>query len=380
VNPDRRSPPRRVFISHTSELRRYPAGRSFVAAAESAIARAGDAVIDMAYFAARDQKSSEAVRQAVRQSDIFIGLVGFRYGSRVRDMPETPYAELEYEAASDARIPRLIFILSEDTTGPADLFRDVEFGARQYAFRSRLLTGSSTTVTVSSTDELETAVLHSLTMLEPIMSRAGHRPAGDSPQRIFISHATADRPLVDNIIDFMVFAGVPENAIYYSAQRSTGTPTGMAFVEYVKRQLKDASLVIQVITETYLMQPFCLAELGAQWALDSRSFPIAVPPVTSIHVSGLLAGVQVSILSDETAQELYGVLTSELGFNLSSTLYDRAYRRVLQDIPGLVAQLPPTPPVARALLEDSKRQLASVTAELNLLKARLQQHGNSDFV
>jgi hypothetical protein len=44
----------RVFASHTSELREFPRGQSYVAAAELVVAACGHVIVDMADFPAVD--------------------------------------------------------------------------------------------------------------------------------------------------------------------------------------------------------------------------------------------------------------------------------------------------------------------------------------
>ena len=273
-------PPRRVFLSHTSELRRFPAGRSFVAAAQDAVARAGDAVTDMAYFPARHTRPAQICRDAVAAADVYVLIAGFRYGSPVRDRPEVSYTELEHETAEQRGIPRLVFLLGEDTEGPAAMFGDLEHGARQHAFRVRLASAGMTTATVTSPGALETAVLQALNEL--------HRPKQPSDPTD-ATYAAGGRRVWTIPARVRGFTGRGELLQQLDAALRTGRPTvvhavtGMggigkttAVIEYAHRHHDEFDIAWWIPAEDPALIPERLAELALALDLTAATTPAGV--------------------------------------------------------------------------------------------------------
>jgi tetratricopeptide (TPR) repeat protein len=158
------SAPLRVFLSHTSELREHPQDRSFVAAAERAVTKSGETVMNMAYFTGREDRPAAYCRTQVHSANVYVGLIGFRYGSPVKDQPDVSHTELEFAAATEQGLPRLIFLLDEDAVLPlpGKYLSDPRYDEQQRRFRARVAEAGVTVRRVGSPEQLEPLVFQAL--------------------------------------------------------------------------------------------------------------------------------------------------------------------------------------------------------------------------
>jgi len=162
--------PWRVFLSHTSELRKHPdPGPSYIDSVERAVSAAGHAIVDMANFPSTDQRPASFCAEQLSECDVYVGIFGLRYGSPVRDQPELSHTELEFDTATRRALPRLVFLVdvdSDDLGLPPKALVDLTHGPRQAAFLQRVRDSGLTVQTFRNPDHLAQLVERSLRNLE----------------------------------------------------------------------------------------------------------------------------------------------------------------------------------------------------------------------
>jgi hypothetical protein len=174
------APPWRVFISHTSELREFPPGGSYVAKVKEAIPAAGNVIVDVADFPAADQLPAQLVPTGFGGCEVYVGVLGTWYGSPVRDRPDVSYTELEFNAATAAGLDRLVFMLDTDMGIPPSRLIDHEHGARQDAFRRRVQNSGLVTQSFADPATLGQLVERSLQELAKVHARVDRVVPGTS--------------------------------------------------------------------------------------------------------------------------------------------------------------------------------------------------------
>lgn len=171
--------------------------------------------------------------------------------------------------------------------------------------------------------------------------------------KIFISHAWVDRKLADLLRDTLVLGGIPGNRIFYSSSRATGIASGTDVRARLRTELKQAGLIIQLVSTSFLARPMCLLELGGAWALEKPTYPIVVPPLARSQAVEQIGDINMGQLGsqgeiDDVFDELHDRLASDVGLSTTATEWNPVARRFKEGLPAVLAGLAATavPPVA----------------------------------
>lgn len=161
-------------------------------------------------------------------------------------------------------------------------------------------------------------------------------------KRIFMSHAFADKALADLLRDTLLLGGVPEDRVFYSSDRSSGIPSGEDVGSYLRQSLRDAALVIELLSETFLTRPMCLMELGGAWTMGTPTYPIVVPPLLRDQVIKQIGNIQMGVLGTDTEigeifDELHYRLSQSLGIQTKVAAWNRAVTSFREQLPSKLA-------------------------------------------
>lgn len=150
------STPWRIFVSSTKEdLLPYRQ------AVEDALTGMELVPLSMKYFVSAPENTIDASLSAVRRSQLYIIIVGMRYGSIVEGVGKS-YTELEYDEAVNNKLPILAFIIDEESCPVLPKFVDTGDKAEKLAAFKEKLKASHLVSYFKSPDDLKLLVSRSV--------------------------------------------------------------------------------------------------------------------------------------------------------------------------------------------------------------------------
>ena len=101
----------------------------------------------------------------------------------------------------------------------------------------------------------------------------------ESHKKIFISHSSKDKQIVDIFVDKLLHLGlqIDPNDVAYTSREETGVGTGEDIRKFIKENISTCDFVFFMISENYKKSEICLNEMGAAWATDRTVIPLVFP-------------------------------------------------------------------------------------------------------
>jgi hypothetical protein len=157
--------------------------------------------------------------------------------------------------------------------------------------------------------------------------------------KVFISHASEDADIVEEVIEILESIGLDSNQIFCTSFDGYGYGYGIGlgdnFLDAIKGELASDSLVMFILSRNFYESPVCLCEMGATWVLAKTHIPVLVPPLEYSDVKGVIPLTQGLKINDPLKLNLLKTKIEELFAiekPLTSSTWERKRDRILSRI------------------------------------------------
>lgn len=106
--------------------------------------------------------------------------------------------------------------------------------------------------------------------------------------KIFISHSSLDKNIVEELIDILETIGLNSTQIFCSSFEGYGINFGEDFLARIKEELNNEVLVLFLLSNNFYSSPVSLCEMGATWVKTSQHIPILIPPFDFKDIKGVI--------------------------------------------------------------------------------------------
>jgi len=146
---------------------------------------------------------------------------------------------------------------------------------------------------------------------------------GKNRRKIFISHSSKDKSIVENFTDkiLRLGIGISYEDIFCTSIEGMNIRTGEDIRKHIKENLKCCDYVFLMISKNYKESVVCLNEMGAAWALEKQVKPFLLPKTTMEDLSWIYnPNIASKIEESATLNSLYDELCERYSFKKDATI------------------------------------------------------------
>jgi hypothetical protein len=139
---------------------------------------------------------------------------------------------------------------------------------------------------------LNDAEIHKITIKKLITMDKVEHDGSSVIQKIFISHSSKDKKIVEHFIELLEFIGLSNKQIFCTSFEGYGIEYGEDFLDRIRQELDEKVLVIFLLSHNFYESPVCLCEMGAVWVKSNTRIPIIIPPFDFKDIKGVFPTTQ----------------------------------------------------------------------------------------